>query len=94
MAKKKSIWVDFMKSCITYNKLNMIEKIAKSCIEKMIKPYRLYYKKEAKRKSEQAAYVVSAEHVASVNRSIDKKLEKNKRERRESEKEAEKYIVK
>ena len=27
MAKKKSIRVDFVKSCITYNKLNMIAKI-------------------------------------------------------------------
>jgi hypothetical protein len=34
MAKKKSIRVDFMKSCITYNKLNMIAKIAISGIEK------------------------------------------------------------
>lgn len=28
MAKKKSIQVDFAKSCITYNKLNTIAKIA------------------------------------------------------------------
>ena len=27
MAKKKSIRVDFAKSCITYNKLNTIDKI-------------------------------------------------------------------
>ena len=94
MAKKKSIRVDFVKSCITYNKLNMIAKIAISCIEKMIKRVRLDYKPVAKRISEEAAFVVSAEHVAAVNKSIEKKLEKNKRERRESEKEAEKYIVK
>ena len=93
MAKKKSIRVDFMKSCITYNKLNMIAKIAISGIEKMIKRVWLDYKPVAKRTSEEAAFVVSAEHVAAINKSIEKKLEKNKRERRESEKEAEKYIV-
>ena len=43
MAKKKSIRVDFMKSCITYNKLNMIAKIAISGIEKMIKRVRMDY---------------------------------------------------
>ena len=60
----------------------------------MIKRVRLDYKPVAKRTSEEAAFVVSTEHVAAVNRSIEKKLEKNKRERRESEKEAVKYIVK
>lgn len=59
----------------------------------MIKQVRLDYKPVAKRTSENVAFVVSAEHVAAVNRSIEKKLEKNKRERRESEKEARKYIV-
>ena len=59
----------------------------------MIKRVRLDYKPVAKRTSEEVAFVESAEHVAAVNRSIEKKLEKNKRERRESEKEAEKYIV-
>ena len=59
----------------------------------MIKRVRLDYKPVAKRTSEETAFVVSTEHVAAVNRSIEKKLEKNKRERRESEKEAEKYIV-
>lgn len=59
----------------------------------MIKRVRLDYKPVAKRTSEEVAFVVSTEHVAAVNRSIEKKLEKNKRERRESEKEAEKYIV-
>lgn len=93
MAKKKSIRVDFMKSCITYNKLNIIAKIAISGIEKMIKRVWLDYKPVAKRTSEEAAFVVSAEHVAAINKSIEKKLEKNKRERRESEKEAGKYIV-
>ena len=93
MAKKMSIRVDFMKSCITYNKLNMIAKIAISGIEKMIKRVWLDYKPVAKRTSEEAAFVVSAEHVAAINKSIEKKLEKNKRERRESEKEAGKYIV-
>ena len=93
MAKKKSIRVDFVKSCITYNKLNMIAKIAVSGIEKMIKRVWLDYKPVAKRTSEEAAFVVSAEHVAAINKSIEKKLEKNKRERRESEKEAGKYIV-
>ena len=93
MAKKKSIRVDFMKSCITYNKLNMIAKIAISGIKKMIKRVWLDYKPVAKRTSEEAAFVVSAEHVAAINKSIEKKLEKNKRERRESEKEAGKYIV-
>ena len=93
MAKKKSIRVDFMKSCITYNKLNMIAKIAISGIEKMIKRVWLDYKPVAKRTSEEAAFVVSAEHVAAINKSIEKELEKNKRERRESEKEAGKYIV-
>ena len=93
MAKKKSIRVDFMKSCIIYNKLNMIAKIAISGIEKMIKRVWLDYKPVAKRTSEEAAFVVSAEHVAAINKSIEKKLEKNKRERRESEKEAGKYIV-
>ena len=60
---------------------------------KMIKRVRLDYKPVAKRTSEEAAFVVSAEHVAAVNRSIEKKVERNKRERRESEKEAGKYIV-
>ena len=59
----------------------------------MIKGVRLDYKPVAKRTSEEVAFVVSTEHVAAVNRSIEKKLKKNKRERRESEKEAEKYIV-
>jgi len=59
----------------------------------MIKRVRLDYKPVAKRTSEKTAFVVSTEHVAAVNRSIEKKLKKNKRERRESEKEAEKYIV-
>lgn len=59
----------------------------------MIKRVRLDYKPVVKRTSEEAAFVVSAEHVTAVNRSIEKKLEKNKRERRESEKEAGKYIV-
>ena len=59
----------------------------------MLKRVRLDYKPVAKRTSEEAAFVVSTEHVAAVNRSIEKKLKKNKRERRESEKEAEKYIV-
>ena len=59
----------------------------------MIKRVRQDYKPVAKRTSEEVAFVVSAELVAAVNRSIEKKLKKNKRERRESEKEAEKYIV-
>lgn len=71
----------------------MIAKIAISGIEKMIKRVWLDYKPVAKRTSEEAAFVVSAEHVAAINKSIEKKLEKNKRERRESEKEAGKYIV-
>jgi len=37
MAKKKSIRVDFVKSCTTYNKLNMIAKIAISGIENICK---------------------------------------------------------
>ena len=37
MAKKKSIRVDFVKSCITYNKLNTIAKIAISGIENICK---------------------------------------------------------
>ena len=60
----------------------------------MIKRVRLDYKPVAKRASEEAAFVVSAEHVAAVNRSIEKKLERNNSARRESEKEAGKYIVK
>ena len=60
----------------------------------MIKGVRLDYKPVAKRTSEEAAFVVSAEHMAAINKSIEKKLEKNKRERRESEKDAGKYIVK
>ena len=59
----------------------------------MIKRARLNYKPVAKRTSEEAAFVMSAEHVAAINKSIEKKLEKNKRERKESEKEAGKYIV-
>lgn len=59
----------------------------------MIKRVRLDYKPVAKRTSEEAVFVVSAEHVAAVNRSIEKKVERNKRERGESEKEAGKYIV-
>ena len=60
----------------------------------MIKRVRLDYKPVAKRTIEEAAFVVSAEHMAAINKSIEKKLEKNKRERRESEKDAGKYIVK
>lgn len=60
---------------------------------KMIKRVRLDFKPVAKRTSEEAAFVVSAERVAAINKSIEKKLKKNKRERRESEKEAVKYIV-
>ena len=60
----------------------------------MIKRVRLDYKQVAKRTSEEAEFVVSAEHMAAINKSIEKKLEKNKRERRESEKDAGKYIVK
>ena len=60
---------------------------------RLIKRVRLDYKPVAKRTSEEAAFVVSAEHVAAVNRSIEKKLKKNKRDRRESEKEAGKYLV-
>lgn len=37
MAKKKSIRVDFVKSCITYNKLNTIAKIAISGVENICK---------------------------------------------------------
>lgn len=59
----------------------------------MIKRVRLDYKPVAKRTSEEVAFVVSTEHMAAINKSIEKKLEKNKRERRESEKEAVKYIV-
>lgn len=59
----------------------------------MIKRVRLDYKPVAKRTSEEAAFVVSAEHVAAVNRSIEKKVERNKRKRGENEKEAGKYIV-
>ena len=50
----------------------------------MIKRARLNYKPVAKRISKEVAFVVSAEHVAAVNRSIEKKLERNKRERRRS----------
>lgn len=60
----------------------------------MIKRVRLDYKPVAKRISKEVAFVVSAEHVAAVNRSIEKKLERNNKERIESEKEAGKYIVK
>lgn len=42
----------------------------------MIKRVRLDYKPVAKRISEEAAFVVSAEHVAAINKSIEKKLEK------------------
>ena len=59
----------------------------------MIKRVRLDYKPVAKRTSEEAAFVVSDEHVAAINKSIQKKFEKNNRERRESKKEAVKYIV-
>ena len=59
----------------------------------MIKRARLNYKPVAKSISKEVAFVVSAEHVATVNRNIEKKLKKNKRERKESEKEAGKYIV-
>ena len=42
----------------------------------MIKRVRLDYKPVAKRTSEEVAFVVSTEHVAAVNRSIEKKLKK------------------
>ena len=41
MAKKKSIRVDFAKSCITYNKLNMIAKIAISGMQSFGNPITL-----------------------------------------------------
>ena len=56
----------------------------------MIKRVRLDYKPVAKRTSEEVAFVVSAEHMAAINKSIEKKLEKNKRERRENEERAKK----
>ena len=43
----------------------------------MIKRVRLDFKPVAKRTSKETAFVVSAEHVAAVNRSIEKKLKKN-----------------
>lgn len=43
---------------------------------KMIKRVQLDYKPIAKRISEEAAFVVSAEHVAAINKSIEKKLKK------------------
>lgn len=43
---------------------------------KMIKRVRLDFKPVAKRTSEEAAFVVSAEHVAAINKSIEKKLKK------------------
>lgn len=42
----------------------------------MIKRVRLDYKPVAKRTSEEVTFVVSTEHVAAVNRSIEKKLKK------------------
>lgn len=42
----------------------------------MIKRVRLDFKPVAKRTSEEAAFVVSAEHVTAVNRNIEKKLKK------------------
>lgn len=42
----------------------------------MIKRVRLDFKPVAKRTSKETAFVVSAEHVAAVNRSIEKKLKK------------------
>lgn len=53
---------------------------------KMIKRVRLDFKPVAKRTSEEAAFVVSAEHVAAINKSIEKKLKKI----RENEKRAKK----
>ena len=41
MAKKKSIRVDFVKSCTTYNKLNMIAKIAISGMQSFGNPITL-----------------------------------------------------
>lgn len=52
----------------------------------MIKRVRLDYKPVAKSISEEATFVVSAEHVAAVNRNIEKKLKKI----RENEKRAKK----
>lgn len=42
----------------------------------MIKRARLNYKPVAKSISKEVAFVVSAEHVAAVNKSIEKKLKK------------------
>ena len=42
----------------------------------MIKRVRLDFKPVAKRTSEETAFVVSAEHVAAINKSIEKKLKK------------------
>lgn len=42
----------------------------------MIKRARLNYKSVAKSISKEVAFVVSAEHVAAVNKSIEKKLKK------------------
>lgn len=52
----------------------------------MIKRVRLDYKPVAKKISEEAAFVVSAEHVAAINKSIEKKLKKNKREEERAKK--------
>lgn len=54
-----------------------------------------YKKRKLNKKKEYNDYIscVSAEHVAAINKSIEKKLKKNNRERKESEKEAGKYIV-
>lgn len=52
----------------------------------MIKRARLNYKPVAKSISKEVAFVVSAEHVAAVNKSIEKKLKKI----RENEKRAKK----
>lgn len=48
----------------------------KGDLKKMIKRVRLDFKPVSKRTSEEAAFVVSAEHVAAINKSTEKKLKK------------------
>lgn len=47
----------------------------------MIKRVKLKYEPVAKRKTKDIAFVVSPEHVAAVNRSIERKIKRNKQEK-------------
>ena len=68
MAKKKSIRVDFVKSCITYNKLNTIAKIAISDMQSFGNPITLPVEHRSSLPSYGATLTDVAEYVTRIDR--------------------------